>query len=157
VRYFFFLPFSLGLTGHTEVVRVVFSPKDISLEKLLKVFWESHDPTQGKQTHLFPHIYKHSLTQMSIERPLGVRCSGPKANGLMRLKHGCICLFTLPCACVCECWMVRMILRELEQPQTGYVNVSETNSAMRGKETLCMCALVQASPIPPIHWKQTQS
>uniref|UniRef100_A0A9J8AVT9 Mitochondrial peptide methionine sulfoxide reductase n=1 Tax=Cyprinus carpio carpio TaxID=630221 RepID=A0A9J8AVT9_CYPCA len=36
-----------GLTGHTEVVRVVFSPKDVSLEKLLKVFWESHDPTQG--------------------------------------------------------------------------------------------------------------
>ncbi|XDV43293.1 hypothetical protein PO909_011796 [Leuciscus waleckii] len=93
-----------GLTGHTEVVRVVFSPKDVSLEKLLKVFWESHDPTQGKQTHLFPHIYKHSLTQMSIERPLGVRCSGPKANGLMRLKHGCICLFTLPCACVSAGW-----------------------------------------------------
>ncbi|XP_016135324.1 mitochondrial peptide methionine sulfoxide reductase-like isoform X2 [Sinocyclocheilus grahami] len=36
-----------GLTGHTEVLRVVFSPKDVSLEKLLKVFWESHDPTQG--------------------------------------------------------------------------------------------------------------
>ncbi|XP_058604480.1 mitochondrial peptide methionine sulfoxide reductase isoform X3 [Onychostoma macrolepis] len=36
-----------GLTGHTEVVRVVFSPKDVSLEKLLKVFWESHDPTRG--------------------------------------------------------------------------------------------------------------
>lgn len=36
-----------GLTGHTEVVRVVFSPEDVSLEKLLKVFWESHDPTQG--------------------------------------------------------------------------------------------------------------
>eukprot|EP00064_Thunnus_orientalis_P004759 superscaffoldBa00000443_g4771 len=37
-----------GLTGHTEVVRVVFSPKDISLEKLLKRFWESHDPTQAR-------------------------------------------------------------------------------------------------------------
>ncbi|KAM9356217.1 mitochondrial peptide methionine sulfoxide reductase [Pholidichthys leucotaenia] len=36
-----------GQTGHTEVVRVVFSPKDISLEELLKHFWESHDPTQG--------------------------------------------------------------------------------------------------------------
>lgn len=35
------------LTGHTEVVRVVYPPKDVSLEKLLKVFWESHDPTQG--------------------------------------------------------------------------------------------------------------
>uniref|UniRef100_G3P4Y1 peptide-methionine (S)-S-oxide reductase n=1 Tax=Gasterosteus aculeatus aculeatus TaxID=481459 RepID=G3P4Y1_GASAC len=36
-----------GLTGHTEVVRVVFSPEDVSLEELLKRFWENHDPTQG--------------------------------------------------------------------------------------------------------------
>lgn len=36
-----------GLTGHNEVVLVVFNPEKISLEKLLKVFWESHNPTQG--------------------------------------------------------------------------------------------------------------
>lgn len=36
-----------GLTGHNEVVLVVFDPKATSLEKLLKVFWESHNPTQG--------------------------------------------------------------------------------------------------------------
>lgn len=36
-----------GLTGHNEVVLVVFNPVEISLEKLLKVFWESHNPTQG--------------------------------------------------------------------------------------------------------------
>ena len=36
-----------GLTGHTEVVLVVYDPQKVSYEKLLKVFWESHDPTQG--------------------------------------------------------------------------------------------------------------
>jgi len=36
-----------GLTGHAEVVRVVYNPKIINLRKILIAFWEGHDPTQG--------------------------------------------------------------------------------------------------------------
>jgi peptide-methionine (S)-S-oxide reductase len=36
-----------GMTGHTEAVLVVFDPRTVRDEQLLKVFWESHDPTQG--------------------------------------------------------------------------------------------------------------
>jgi len=36
-----------GMTGHTEVVRVVFDPAKTSYANLLRIFWENHDPTQG--------------------------------------------------------------------------------------------------------------
>ncbi len=36
-----------GMTGHNEVVLVVFDPKVVSYEQLLQIFWESHNPTQG--------------------------------------------------------------------------------------------------------------
>ncbi len=59
-----------GLTGHNEVVLVVFDPEKISLQQLLKTFWESHDPTQGMQqgndygTQYRSGIYVSSETQL---------------------------------------------------------------------------------------------
>jgi peptide-methionine (S)-S-oxide reductase len=38
-----------GMTGHAEVVRVVYDPREVTFGRLLQVFWESHDPTQGMQ------------------------------------------------------------------------------------------------------------
>ena len=35
------------MTGHNEAVEIIFSPSEISIETLLKAFWENHDPTQG--------------------------------------------------------------------------------------------------------------
>jgi peptide-methionine (S)-S-oxide reductase len=58
-----------GQTGHNEVVRVVFDPKQVNYEQLLKVFWEAHDPTQGMRqgndvgTQYRSGIYTYSEAQ----------------------------------------------------------------------------------------------
>jgi peptide-methionine (S)-S-oxide reductase len=61
-----------GMTGHNEVVLVVFDPKIISYQELLKVFWESHNPTQGmaqgndRGTQYRSGIYVYSEVQKQL-------------------------------------------------------------------------------------------
>jgi peptide-methionine (S)-S-oxide reductase len=61
-----------GLTGHNEMVRVIFNPSLLSYEELLKVFWESHNPTQGMQqgndvgTQYRSGIYTYSDEQKDL-------------------------------------------------------------------------------------------
>jgi peptide-methionine (S)-S-oxide reductase len=80
-----------GRTGHTEVVLVVFDPARVPYERLLAVFWENHDPTQGMRqgndvgTQYRSAIYTHSAAQRTAaeasrrayETALGARGYGP--------------------------------------------------------------------------------
>jgi peptide-methionine (S)-S-oxide reductase len=58
-----------GMTGHNEVVLVIYDPQQVSYEKLLKLFWEAHDPTQGMRqgndvgTQYRSGIYVYNDTQ----------------------------------------------------------------------------------------------
>lgn len=66
-----------GLTGHTEIVEVVYDPAIVPLERLLQVFWESHDPTQGmRQGNDTGTQYRsalHATTQAQLDAALTSR------------------------------------------------------------------------------------
>ena len=65
-----------GRTGHAEVVRVVFDPKSVAYEELLRVFWESHDPTQGmRQGNDAGTQYRSAIYTYGEEQPRQAQAS----------------------------------------------------------------------------------
>jgi peptide-methionine (S)-S-oxide reductase len=65
-----------GLTGHTEAVRVVYDPAVVSYAELLKIFWETHDPTQGfRQGNDLGTQYRSTLYWTSEDQQIAAEAS----------------------------------------------------------------------------------
>jgi|SRR5690606_5695554 peptide-methionine (S)-S-oxide reductase len=81
-----------GSTAHTELVRVVYHPQELSLAALLKVFWESHDPTQGmRQGNDIGTQYRSALYCTSDHQLLAAEASRAQYQGeLARAGYGAI-------------------------------------------------------------------
>ncbi|HTL32049.1 MAG TPA: peptide-methionine (S)-S-oxide reductase MsrA [Kofleriaceae bacterium] len=81
-----------GMTGHNEVVLVVYDPKQVSYEKLLQVFWESHDPTQGmRQGNDAGTQYRSGIYTFDDEQAKAAQASKAMfQTELARAGHGAI-------------------------------------------------------------------
>jgi peptide-methionine (S)-S-oxide reductase len=79
-----------GRTGHTEVVQVVFDPSVVSYEELLKVFWESHDPSQGmRQGNDIGTQYRSAIYTTSAEqKAIAERSKATYTSSLRAAGHG---------------------------------------------------------------------
>lgn len=74
-----------GLTGHNEVVLVVFDPAHIRYEELLRVFWESHDPTQGmRQGNDVGTQYRSGIYTFDAAQETAARASKDKYDIALR-------------------------------------------------------------------------
>lgn len=81
-----------GRTGHTEVVRVVFDPEQISLDAILRTFWEGHDPTQGnRQGNDVGTQYRSAIYTTTPSQAAAVRASAERYGAALAARgHGAI-------------------------------------------------------------------
>lgn len=89
-----------GMTGHNEVVLVAFNPDATSLEAMLKVFWENHDPTQGmRQGNDIGTQYRSGIYYFSDEQKVAAEASRDMyAEVLNKAGYGAITTEILPAA-----------------------------------------------------------
>jgi peptide-methionine (S)-S-oxide reductase len=87
-----------GRTGHNEVVRVVFDPAVVRFEDLLRIFWESHDPTQGmRQGNDVGTQYRSGIyTCDEQQRDLALASRESYQKALSQAGHGTITTEILP-------------------------------------------------------------
>ena len=81
-----------GLTGHTEAVLVVYDPKVISYDQLLKIFWESHNPTQGmRQGNDAGTQYRSAIYTLTPEQKRAAEASKAAYQKMLTASgHGAI-------------------------------------------------------------------
>ncbi len=86
-----------GMTGHTEMVKVVFDPERLPLELLLKTFWEEHDPTQGMRqgndvgTQYRSAIYTttpEQATRVAVNRDMYQEAFAARGHGRITTEIG---------------------------------------------------------------------
>jgi peptide-methionine (S)-S-oxide reductase len=87
-----------GMTGHNEVVLVIYDPSQVSYEKLLAVFWESHDPTQGmRQGNDAGTQYRSGIYAFGAEQQAAAEASKTMYQQRLRAAgHGDITTEILP-------------------------------------------------------------
>ena len=87
-----------GMTGHAEVVLVVFDPKAVTYDELLKTFWESHDPTQGmRQGNDVGTQYRSGIYYTDeAQRVAAERSRDAFQTELARARYGSITTEILP-------------------------------------------------------------